>query len=289
MKVLKAWVVVASLWLLTGCSAFRVVYDTGPTLAWWWIDGYGDFTGEQATRVKDGIRSWFDWHRTTQLEGYAAWLAGPRAKIGESVTPAQMCAWYGEARRLLDDIADHPVDRRVGAEAEAVLAAMFDQAAVQQRRREGTVVHGGDAQAAPHQLPGPAAGRRAEVDGAHARTQQRRAFLGVEEGEQRLFQLERGAAGCTRREAQPWNAHGVRAAVRRRRNAYVGGDGGQQALSPLMWGEVTFRFLVGRAEQRSFIQLGPQAGIGNWVGGTIGQQQFLGQVAQPLDERFEGG
>lgn len=106
MKVLKAWVVVASLWLLTGCSAFRVVYDTGPTLAWWWIDGYGDFTGEQATRVKDGIRSWFDWHRTTQLDGYATWLAGPRSKIGESVTPAQMCAWYGEARRLLDPALD---------------------------------------------------------------------------------------------------------------------------------------------------------------------------------------
>ena len=106
LKVLKAWVVVASLWLLTGCSAFRVAYDTGPTLAWWWIDGYGDFTGGQTPRVKDGIRSWFDWHRTTQLEGYAAWLAGPRSKIGESVTPAQMCAWYGEARRLLDPAVD---------------------------------------------------------------------------------------------------------------------------------------------------------------------------------------
>jgi hypothetical protein len=106
LKVLKAWVVITSLWLLSGCSAFRVAYDTGPTLAWWWIDGYGDFTGEQAARVKDGIRSWFDWHRSTQLDGYAAWLAGPRSKIGESITPAQMCTWYDEARRLLDPAID---------------------------------------------------------------------------------------------------------------------------------------------------------------------------------------
>lgn len=106
LKVLKAWVVTASLWLLSGCSALRVAYDTGPTLTWWWIDGYADFTGEQATRVKDDIRSWFDWHRTTQLEGYAAWLAGPRAKIGDSITPVQMCTWYDEVRRLLDPAID---------------------------------------------------------------------------------------------------------------------------------------------------------------------------------------
>lgn len=102
LKVLKTWVVVVCLGLLSGCSTLRLAYDNGPTLAWWWIDGYGDFSSEQATRVKDGIRSWFDWHRKTQLEAYAAWLAGPRAKIGESVTPAQVCTWYDEGRRLLD-------------------------------------------------------------------------------------------------------------------------------------------------------------------------------------------
>jgi hypothetical protein len=58
MKVLKTWVVVVCLAdLLSGCSTVRLAYDSGPTLAWWWIDGYGDFSGEQAPRVKDGIRS----------------------------------------------------------------------------------------------------------------------------------------------------------------------------------------------------------------------------------------
>jgi hypothetical protein len=97
---------VALLWLLTGCSTLRVAYDTGPTLAWWWIDGYADFSGDQAARVKDGIRFWFSWHRTTQLPDYAVWLAGPRSKIGDSITPAQACRWFEEGRRLLDPALD---------------------------------------------------------------------------------------------------------------------------------------------------------------------------------------
>ena len=106
LKGVKAWLALVALWLLSGCSTLRVAYDTGPTLAWWWIDGYADFTGDQATRAKDGIRFWFSWHRTTQLPDYAAWLAGPRARIGESITPAQACRWFDEGRRLLDPALD---------------------------------------------------------------------------------------------------------------------------------------------------------------------------------------
>ena len=106
LKVLKAWVLVAMLWLLTGCSALRVAYDTGPTISWWWIDGYGDFSGAEATRVKDSIRFWFAWHRTAQLPEYAAWLAGTREKIADSITPAQVCRIWEESRRLLDPAID---------------------------------------------------------------------------------------------------------------------------------------------------------------------------------------
>lgn len=106
LSMLKAWLVVALMGLLTGCTALRVAYDTGPTLAWWWIDGYADFTGERAARVKDDIRLWFGWHRTAQLPDYAAWLAGTRGKIGDSITPAQVCQVWAESRQLLDPAID---------------------------------------------------------------------------------------------------------------------------------------------------------------------------------------
>jgi hypothetical protein len=39
--------------LLTGCSALRLGYGNGPQLAWWWLDGYVDFSSEQAPAAKD--------------------------------------------------------------------------------------------------------------------------------------------------------------------------------------------------------------------------------------------
>lgn len=95
--------------LVVGCSALRLAYDNGPTLVWWWLDGWGDFSGEQAVHVKGGIRSWFAWHRKAQLEGYAHWLGRVQAKSGESITPAQMCAWADEARQQLEPALQHAI------------------------------------------------------------------------------------------------------------------------------------------------------------------------------------
>lgn len=104
---MKAWGLMGLVvWLLAGCSAIRVAYDTGPTLAWWWLDGYADFSGEPANRAKDGIRQWFSWHRSTQLADYAQRLARVRSRIGDSVTPAQVCGWWDEARNTLEPAID---------------------------------------------------------------------------------------------------------------------------------------------------------------------------------------
>lgn len=38
---------IALLVSLSGCSMVRLSYDQGPRLAWWWLDGYVDFSREQ--------------------------------------------------------------------------------------------------------------------------------------------------------------------------------------------------------------------------------------------------
>lgn len=79
--------------LLGGCSALRVAYNTGPQLAWWWLDGYLDFSREQAPQVRASIDTWFLWHRQTQLPAYAALLASAQAQVAEPLTPAAACDW----------------------------------------------------------------------------------------------------------------------------------------------------------------------------------------------------
>ena len=84
--------------LLTGCTTLRLVYNTGPQLTWWAVDGYFDFNREQAKAVKHAIDEWFDWHRTTQLNGYAALLASVRQPVMEPTTAAAVCRWEDRFR-----------------------------------------------------------------------------------------------------------------------------------------------------------------------------------------------
>ena len=88
--------------VLSGCSALRVVYNTGPQLAWWWLDGYVDFSREQAPPVKAALESWFEWHRATQLPEYAALLASAQSQVPSPLTPVAVCQWNA---RLADALA----------------------------------------------------------------------------------------------------------------------------------------------------------------------------------------
>jgi Family of unknown function (DUF6279) len=102
--------------LLTGCSALRLGYNNGPQLAWWWLDGYLDFTGEQAPPVKRAIGQWFDWHRATQVAPYADLLATAAQQITEPTTPAAACRWQA----LVTERLDPAIDRAVETAAEAL-------------------------------------------------------------------------------------------------------------------------------------------------------------------------
>jgi len=86
---------------MTGCSALRLGYANGPQLAWWWIDGYFDFSREQAPQVKQTLDQWFEWHRSSQLPDYVALLAIARQQVLEPATPALVCRWQDRIREQL--------------------------------------------------------------------------------------------------------------------------------------------------------------------------------------------
>lgn len=83
----------ALLTLLGGCSTLRIAYGTGPDIAYWWLDGYIDFSREQTPKVREAIAQWFGWHRQTQLPDYAALLVRAEAEIQADTTPSRVCAW----------------------------------------------------------------------------------------------------------------------------------------------------------------------------------------------------
>jgi hypothetical protein len=90
--------------LLAGCSALRLAYGQGPQLTYWWLDRYLGFSDDQALRVKAGLAQSFAWHRETQLDDYAALLAGVRQQLLEDTTPARVCAVADQVRARLQPI-----------------------------------------------------------------------------------------------------------------------------------------------------------------------------------------
>ena len=87
---------------LTGCSALRLSYANGPQLAWWWLDGYFDFSREHAPQVQLALDRWFEWHRSTQLTQTTALLSEVAQQMGEPMTPSQVCQWQDRARSHAD-------------------------------------------------------------------------------------------------------------------------------------------------------------------------------------------
>ncbi len=103
------WWVAVLLPLLTGCSTVRLTYGQGPMLAYWWLDGYVDFTTEQAPQAKAALEDWFAWHRATQLNDYAAWLATAQRLAVDNITPAQVCRLMDEGERHVERAFDQAV------------------------------------------------------------------------------------------------------------------------------------------------------------------------------------
>lgn len=81
---------------LGGCSAVRLGYNNGPTLAYWWFDSYFDFDGEQSVRMRNDLQTTLDWHRKEELPKLARTLKALQSMAPKAVTSEQVCALVGE-------------------------------------------------------------------------------------------------------------------------------------------------------------------------------------------------
>lgn len=75
---------------LASCSAIKLTYNNGDTLAYWWLNGYLDLDSEQSRWVKQDIDELFSWHRRTQLRDYAQLLANAQRQLANGPTQADL-------------------------------------------------------------------------------------------------------------------------------------------------------------------------------------------------------
>jgi len=94
-------------WLMAGCSAVRIGYNHAPDLAYWWFDGYVDFSSDQSALAREAIDDWFQWHRRVELPAYAGLLSRARVQVTGPATAAQACQWFDEVKLRVDAALEH--------------------------------------------------------------------------------------------------------------------------------------------------------------------------------------
>ncbi len=88
----RAFVVASAAWLLAACSSIQLGYNNADTLLLYSLDSYFDLDDAQEALARARTRALLDWHRATQLRGYAELIEGARAKLAGPVTAADVLA-----------------------------------------------------------------------------------------------------------------------------------------------------------------------------------------------------
>lgn len=119
---------------LGGCSALKLGYRQGPSLAHWWLDDQVGFDDAQSARTKEALARWFDWHRRTQLAPTAALLAQVRQAAAQPVTAEQVCRVAEQARGLAATALDQSLPDALPI-VQSLSAAQLQHIERQGRRR----------------------------------------------------------------------------------------------------------------------------------------------------------
>ncbi|MES1980505.1 MAG: DUF6279 family lipoprotein [Pseudomonadota bacterium] len=106
--------------LLNACSAVKIAYNQAPELAYWYLDGYVDFNGNQMVQVKDELARLHAWHRQSQLPVYVSALQKYRQELTNNTSSERVCTVYAEVRRTLMAVPER------AEPAIALLAATMD-------------------------------------------------------------------------------------------------------------------------------------------------------------------
>lgn len=95
------------LFVVTACSTVRLAYNQAPQIAYWWMDGYADFSSAQSAQVKQDIDDFLAWHRRSELPAYATQLQQWQGLVVQDITPAQVCRQFETVRAAAIRSGEH--------------------------------------------------------------------------------------------------------------------------------------------------------------------------------------
>lgn len=79
--------------VLTACSSIQFGYNHADTLLLYSLDSYFDLDDAQEDLARARMRALLDWHRATQLRGYAALIEAAQAKLAGPVSTDDVLAF----------------------------------------------------------------------------------------------------------------------------------------------------------------------------------------------------
>ncbi len=120
--------------LLAGCGAVRLGYNTAPTLAYWWLDSYFDFDGEQSLRLRADLQAVQDWHRKEELPLLIQTLKELQGMGPNPISAAQVCATVASVQTRIQVTLER-VAPAIAAIAPTLQAAQIEQVSEQFDKR----------------------------------------------------------------------------------------------------------------------------------------------------------
>lgn len=92
--------------VLAACSSIQFGYNYADTLLLYSLDSYFDLDGAQEDLARARMRALLDWHRATQLRGYAALIETAQAKLAGPVSADDVLAFQEDVYARLAVVGD---------------------------------------------------------------------------------------------------------------------------------------------------------------------------------------
>ncbi|MGM9426990.1 DUF6279 family lipoprotein [Hydrogenophaga sp. MI9] len=106
----RGLVLALMLQLLSACSALRLAYGQGASLAYWWIDGYADLNEVQTVQMRRDIDGFFAWHRGTELPYYITRLQQWQQLATAESSTDLVCAQFDVLRAAYLRVIDRSLE-----------------------------------------------------------------------------------------------------------------------------------------------------------------------------------